>query len=275
MCIDLYQPAREVREQTDHARFGHRARPGNTEHVVRDDYATTPCSRPEQPRPGRGEQRARMSDVGFYASQNAYGLARHSHRPQPVAATDLQDLRGGGRMHVEVLVGVHVIQRQARAAKSLELRCDLGGKLAPYRGAKVYVQGSLGHAASETPRGIDQIGQVVRLKHRMPVNQHNVQPHAQRGHAACPHHRISGSGRPDHEARGGDNAGPVGDLHRLVDFVRASEIVCGDDQRLQCTNSRRSRRKWKNSTPSRNRRRIICGLTSISPTIEAILFARR
>ena len=37
----------------------------------------------------------------------------------------------------------------------------------------------------------------------------------------------------------------------------------------------RSRRNWKNSTPSRSRRFIICGLRTISPTIEAIFGARK
>ena len=37
----------------------------------------------------------------------------------------------------------------------------------------------------------------------------------------------------------------------------------------------RSRRNWKNSTPSRNRRFIICGLRTISPTIDAIFGARK
>src|SRR5262249_43486422 len=38
---------------------------------------------------------------------------------------------------------------------------------------------------------------------------------------------------------------------------------------------RRSRRKWKNSTPSRSRRFIIAGLITISPTIDAILPDRK
>jgi len=37
----------------------------------------------------------------------------------------------------------------------------------------------------------------------------------------------------------------------------------------------RSRRNWKNSTPSRRRRFIICGLRTISPTIDAIFGARK
>ncbi len=37
----------------------------------------------------------------------------------------------------------------------------------------------------------------------------------------------------------------------------------------------RSRRNWKNSTPSRSRRFIICGLRTISPTMAAIFGARK
>ncbi len=37
----------------------------------------------------------------------------------------------------------------------------------------------------------------------------------------------------------------------------------------------RSRRNWKNSTPSRSRRFIICGLITISPTMDAIFGARK
>src|SRR3954463_6402741 len=44
---------------------------------------------------------------------------------------------------------------------------------------------------------------------------------------------------------------------------------------LQCAGSRRSRRKRKNSSPSRRRRFIISGLMIISPTIAAILGARK
>ena len=64
-------------------------------------------------------------------------------------------------------------------------------------------------------------------------------------------------------------------LDRFVDFGREPKVIRGDDQGLQCAISRRSRRKWKNSTPSRSRRFIICGLASISATIEAILPERK
>ena len=56
---------------------------------------------------------------------------------------------------------------------------------------------------------------------------------------------------------------------RLVDCRVVPEIVGADDQLPQLVLSR-LRKNWKNSTPSRRRRRIICGLFTISATSEAI-----
>jgi hypothetical protein len=64
-------------------------------------------------------------------------------------------------------------------------------------------------------------------------------------------------------------------LNRLVDLVRETEVVGRDDQIFQCAVSWRSRKKWKNSTPSRKRRFMTSGLLTISPRIEAILPGRK
>ena len=69
----------------------------------------------------------------------------------------------------------------------------------------------------------------------------------------------------------------MGGFDGLVDRDVAAEIVGADDQlpgrlpRLvpQLAISR-WRRNWKNSRPSRTRRRIICGLLIISASSEAI-----
>ncbi len=81
--------------------------------------------------------------------------------------------------------------------------------------------------------------------------------------------------RSDHQARRGEDALDMGALDGAVDRVGEAEIVRRDDQVFQCAISRRSRRKRKNSTPSRSRRFIISGLNAISPTIEAILLGRK
>ena len=82
------------------------------------------------------------------------------------------------------------------------------------------------------------------------------------------------AGARDHQAGGRQNAVPVRLLDRLVDGGIEPEIVGADDQAPQLAISR-LRRNWKNSTPSRSRRRIISGLLIISATSEAILPRRK
>lgn len=93
--------------------------------------------------------------------------------------------------------------------------------------------------------------------------------------ASRPRNRVGSSGTADHQARRGQDALAVRDLDRLIDLWRQPEIVGGDDQPVQWRTSRRSRRKAKNSTPSRSRRFSICGLFAISETMAAIFGARK
>ena len=93
-------------------------------------------------------------------------------------------------------------------------------------------------------------------------------------------HRIRRGGGANHQARRRENTLPVRLLDRVVDRWVEAEIVGADDKAL-CRGRRlpqpgisRCRRNWKNSTPSRSRRRIISGLRIISPNSEAI-FRRR
>src|SRR6266571_2883592 len=86
---------------------------------------------------------------------------------------------------------------------------------------------------------------------------------------------VPGGATCHHEACGGEDAALVRDLDGVVDLRREPEIVGGDDEMFQCAGSRRSRRKRKNSTPSRKRRFIMSGLMIISPTMDAIFGARK
>jgi hypothetical protein len=56
----------------------------------------------------------------------------------------------------------------------------------------------------------------------------------------------------------------------VADFVENGGVPCGNVQAAL-----RSFRKWKNSTPSRSRRFIICGLRIISFRIAAIFDGRK
>ena len=89
------------------------------------------------------------------------------------------------------------------------------------------------------------------------------------GQSARTRHRIGRSIPPDHQARGGEDPVSMRLFDRLVDCRVVPEIVGADDQLPQLVISR-LRKNWKNSTPSRRRRRIICGLFSISATSDAI-----
>src|ERR1700760_3779140 len=81
--------------------------------------------------------------------------------------------------------------------------------------------------------------------------------------------------RSDHQARSGQDASDMGALNGLIDFVGEAEVIRRDDEIFQCAVSCRSRKKRKNSTPSRSRRFMTSGLLTISPTIEAILLGRK
>jgi hypothetical protein len=87
--------------------------------------------------------------------------------------------------------------------------------------------------------------------------------------------RVIGRGTSDHEAGSGQNTALVRGLDGFIDFLGKPKIVGGDDNLLQDAGSRRSRRKRKNSTPSRSRRRNIWESLTISPTMAAIFGARK
>ena len=97
-------------------------------------------------------------------------------------------------------------------------------------------------------------------------------------------HRLRRRASADHEAGGGEHALAVRALDGFVHLGREAEVVGGDDDPPRfpvCQaaafgdDCARSRRKRKNSTPSRSRRASICRSRTISPQIEAIFGARK
>jgi hypothetical protein len=79
----------------------------------------------------------------------------------------------------------------------------------------------------------------------------------------------------DHQARSAQDAVAMRGFDGFVDFAGKPKVVGGDDEALQSAGSRRSRRKRKNSKPSRNRRFKMSGFLSISPAMAAIFGARK
>jgi len=174
-----------------------------------------------------------------------------------------------------VFVRVDVIERKAGRAIGLELRLDFCCDLPAHRRARKYLEPETRHVIAKSPGRIDEVRQASRRQDGVALDQHEMQADAQSGQPAGARHRILDRGTADHEAGGGQDAVAMRNFDRIVDLGSKPEIIGGDNRLLQDTGSRRSRRKWKNSTPSRTRRFNTAGLLIISPTMAAIFGARK
>ncbi len=193
-----------------------------------------------------------------------------------------------GRMQVHVLVRVGVVERQAGRGEGRELGADLGRELpADARPEEVaQAQAELVGREPARPRPT-RCGDFAGRQHGRAFDDDEMQADAQARHRAGAAHRVGGGGAGDHQAGWREHAVAVGALDRLVDRLRQAEIVGGEDDAIagpplpvdgrsaRRQAARRSRRNWKNSTPSRRRRFIICGLRIISPRIETIFDGRK
>jgi hypothetical protein len=178
-------------------------------------------------------------------------------------------------MQVKMLVGADVIERETGRAKGLELGADLSQHLPAHAGQKEHRRAGERHVRSKSPITIHKVRHGGGRQDWPRVRQREMQPDREPGQPPRHFHSRRRRGCSNHEARGRERAFDMGDLNRAVHLIGEAEIVRGDDQKLQCAVSRRSRKKRKNSAPSRSRRFIMSGLRTISPTIEAILPERK
>jgi hypothetical protein len=202
-------------------------------------------------------------------AQHGHRFVRNAHRLNPKVSPDFDDQSGNVRMKVHVLVSIHVVEWQAGRAKSCELRPDFRFDLATNLRKKEKADPGSGHVPIERCIAAEESGNFDIRQYGTAVHQNQMQPNAKFGQSAGPRNRISGSISPDHQARSGKDPVPMRLFDGLIDRHVEPEIVGADDQSPQLVISR-PRRNWKNSTPSRKRRRSICGLFTISATREAI-----
>ena len=206
-------------------------------------------------------------------------------------------------MQVHVLVRVDMVERETGRAKRLELGADFRGEPGPDAGREekaeagaelISVEPSvLPHQRSRVLRGGNTGAPSIRTR---------CSPTRSPGRRRALITASAAAGAATIRLAQVEDAVAVRSLDRLVDGDVAPEIVGADDQpprvafvsrdsRTNVAESRQTgsrsqpsrvrqpaisrwRRNWKNSTPSRSRRRIICGLRIISATSEAI-FCRR
>ena len=103
-------------------------------------------------------------------------LGRYSHRAQPVIAADLDDQSGDGRVQMNVLVRVDMVEHEAGGAERLELRADLGGKPAARAGTEEKAQPGAQRVVVEPAIAANEPVQLVRRQYRAAVDQHQMQP---------------------------------------------------------------------------------------------------
>ena len=273
--VDFRAAFGKVTQQTGESRFRHRARPGQPEHGVRNLQTGPPCMSAEQRRPWRGQIGWAWSHRWLYFGQDPRRLDRHPQSAQAVTPADRDDLAGDRRVKVKMLVGIDVIEREPGRPICFELRLDFRRDLSADRRAREYIEPETDHVAAEPPRLVDEIRQTLRRQDRSALHQHQMQPDAQLRKPTRPRDRVLRRGAADHEAGSRQDAALMRSFDRFVDFACKPKIVGGDDDLLQSAGSRRSRRKRKNSIPSRSRRFNMSGLLTISPAMAAIFGARK
>jgi hypothetical protein len=178
-------------------------------------------------------------------------------------------------MQMKMLVRRNVIELEAGRAEGLELGAHLRQHLPTNMGQKKHRCAGAHHIRSEAPALIDEIRDGRGGQNRLCVDQREMQPDREPWQPVRQFDGRRGRRRSNHQARRGENTLDMRALDGLVDFIGEAEIIRRDDQIFQCAVSCRSRRKRKNSAPSRRRRFITSGLLTISPRIEAILPGRK
>jgi hypothetical protein len=172
-------------------------------------------------------------------------------------------------------VRIDVIERQPGRPVRLELRADFPCDLPPHGSIHGDLGAIAGKIIAELTAAVDETRNLRTVGDRIAIDEDDVKPDAQARQRPRARDRIGRRGSADHETRGAQDAASMRLFDRGVDGLAEPEIVRSDDQVVQCASSRRSRRKAKNSAPSRSRRIIICGLRTISETIAAILGVRK
>jgi hypothetical protein len=177
------------------------------------------------------------------AVQQARTFQRHAHRGHAVALSDIDNLPGDGRMDVEVMVGIDVVQRQTGCPKGRELRLDFRRKLRSHPGEQDDVKPQHEQVRTQLTPRVDKVRYSLPRQHRPAIDEHEVQADAERRQTARTFNGVVDRCAVYHQACRRQDAARMCELDRRVDLWRDAEIIGRDDQRLQCALSLRSRRK--------------------------------
>jgi len=218
-----------MRQQREQPVLDHCAAPGDAEDLVVTGK-TGAVEPPPQRRDDRRPCRRAGPLAGKRGAQRRGGLERQANRPHPVFLPDLDDEPRDGRMQVEMLVRVDVIEHETGGAKRAELGADFGGELAPGARREREAEAGAYHVRIEGAIGPGQRRDLRRRQYGRAIGQHQVQADAEPRKPPGPRHRVGGFRRADHQARRGQDAIRMGLLDCLVDRDVAAEIVGANDK---------------------------------------------
>lgn len=273
MGVNLDQARRQPVKQAGKTRPGYPPRPAQAEHRIGGQQAGAASASIERSCPRCDERLRRGCPVD--AGDNRCRLARNPQRGRAVFDAGPHDLRCHQRMDMKMLVRIHVVEDEAGTPEGRKLGGDLLAKLAPGRGAQGERKGEPDHVAAQPARLVEQGRDFPWRRGRNAFQQGKMQANAQIRQPFGESNRARGRRTRHHQACRRQHAFAMRKFDSLVDLGGMPEVIGGDDETVQYCTSRRSRKKPKNSTPSRNRRLSISGLRAISATIEAIFGARR
>ena len=97
-----------------------------------------------------------------------------------------------------MLVGVHMVEKQAGRPKCLELRADLHRELTANPGQSKKSNAGAAHIRIETAVPAHQTGDFGARKRRMPIDEYEMQADAQVRQAAGARNGVSRGGGADH-----------------------------------------------------------------------------
>src|SRR5262249_10348213 len=159
----------------------HSTGPAEPEDSVGDEEPGSPEAPPKQPGPGRREHRWCSRRPRLHGSQYMRGLEGDANGTQAEAGANPGQHPADHGMQMKVLVGIAMIERQARGLESSELCSDLIGKLASRLSAAGNQGPDGGHVGTERAMLIHEMTHGGRWKNRTAFHEHDVQSDAQRG----------------------------------------------------------------------------------------------
>lgn len=134
------------------------------------------------------------------------------------------------RMHVEMIVAVHMRKAKTGCRETLKLRAYLRGQLATCMTAEEVVETGEKGASRKAPLTVNEMGNIRRWQGRFTEDKREVKSDREARVCSRDLNRFSGCRFVDHETRARQHAAEVRFKDGPVDRTGVSKIITVDDQ---------------------------------------------